>query len=73
MQRQVRIIKQGREGKSIVYGISLKREIALFAEGIYYEARWENGNILLVSGTNAKPDDKQVEDYQFENCKVGAE
>lgn len=71
MQKQVRIIKQGQGGTSIVYGIALKKEIAIFAEGIFYEAKWENGNILLESGTNVKPDNKQIESYEFENCKVG--
>jgi len=70
MQKQIRIIKQNREGKGVVYGISIKREIAIFAEGIHYEAQWQNGDILLASGTNLKPDDKQVETYDFKECKI---
>ena len=57
----------------MVYGIALKKEIAIFASGIYYEAKWENGDILLVSGTNLKPDDKIVKRYKFEECKIGVQ
>ena len=71
MQKRVRVIKTDGNGKNVVFGIAIQKEIALFASGVYYEAKWQSGNILLVSGTNAKPDDKLVESYEFQNCRVG--
>ena len=72
MQKQVRIIKpsQRTSGKDAVYGITLKKDIALFATGIYYEAQWMQGDIMLKSGACLTPDVKQVRDYKFEDCKI---
>ncbi len=52
------------------YGITIKKEIAIFAEGIYYHAEWVNGDIILKSGTYLKPDMKEVKKYQFEDCRL---
>ena len=72
MQKQVRMITQPNSGskKSAAYGITLEKEIAIFASGIFYKAEWMNGDILLVSGTNLKPDMKTIRGYKFEECKI---
>ncbi len=56
--------------KSAAYGITLEKEIAIFASGIFYQAKWMNGDILLCSGTNLKPDNKTIRSYRFEECKI---
>ena len=72
MQKQVRILKtsQRRSGKDIVYGITLKKDIAIFASGVYYQAQLVAGDILLKSGTCLKPDMKEVRKYRFEDSKI---
>jgi len=72
MQKQVRVLKpaQRASGKDIVYGITLAEDIRLFASGIYYEAEWSEGDIILKSGTYLKPDDKEVKQYKFEDCRI---
>lgn len=72
MQKQVRTLKpaQRASGKDIVFGITLTKEIQTFASGIYYEAQWVDGDIILKSGTYLKPDDKEVKRYKFEDCRI---
>ena len=72
MQKQVRIIKtpQRESQKDVVYGITLKKETYLFASGTFYVEKWLGGDILLVSGTCSKPNTKEVNKYNFEDCTI---
>ena len=72
MQKQVRVLKpaQRPSRKDIVFGITLEKDIALFASGIFYTAHWENGDIILVSGTSLRPDNKTIGKYRFEECRI---
>ena len=72
MQKQVRIIRSPNKpsGNNAMYGITIQKEVAVFASGIYYQAEWKGGDIILESGTYLKPDLKEVKKYQFEDCKI---
>ena len=69
MQRRIRQIAAS-QSNSVAYGITIPKGIAIFTKETYFYIEKTGDDILLKSGTYIEIDDKKVELYEFEDCKV---
>jgi len=71
MQKRVRVIKtsQGSENNE-VYGIAIPKSIAMFCKETYFTINRSGGDILLISGTKKEFNEKEINEYKFEDCRI---
>ena len=58
-------------GDRNVQGLTLPNEIAIFFSGCKFNVEKSGTCIVYYSGTSVIPTEKELENYKFEDCKIG--
>jgi len=57
-------------GKYDVFGFTVPNNISIFFSGCYFNVNKSGNSIVFTSGTNRFLTDKEVREYQYEDCIV---
>lgn len=71
-QKKLRVIRpsQTAYGYNEVWGINIPKDVAIFFKSVYFTINRSGTSIILTSGTKIAYTEEQINDYQFEDCKI---
>jgi len=70
MQYKIRQIVSSKLKAKIVHGVTIPEEIAVFFKDCRFTIERSGACIIMTSGATIQPTKKEVENYQFEDCRI---